>query len=100
MGKARLKSILCPHCKGYFTPPNHKIAVWFRIDEKDLRLCETCSSKVLIPLQARLLVEKKQLKTVTDPGGKRITVLTHPGDYTGAEILRPENEKLLKLAEA
>ncbi len=99
MGKTQPKSIRCPHCKGYFNPPNHRIAVWFRVDEMDLRLCETCSKKVLAPLQDRLLAEKKIIKTVTDPGGKRITILTHPGDYVEGEILRPENEKLLKLAE-
>lgn len=100
MGKVQPKAMKCPDCSGYFIPPHWKIALWFRAEGKDIRLCRPCSDLFMAEVTTKLASQKKKLRTIKDLPGKRVIILTDLGDYVGNSVLRPDQVKLVEGATA
>ena len=101
MSKLKAKSKKCGLCGIYHTPIKRVISLWYRIDEKDVQLCEPCSDKTMDELTKKLDGEKKAIKTLKYLDKKRVVVLTHPGDYVSDELVTtPAKFKLVEKATA
>lgn len=64
-----------------------KIQLWFMVDGRHWRYCQTCSDKTYAELEIRLGAEGKTVKTRQIDVPPAVVILTDPSDYVEAEKL-------------